>query len=40
MTKLKCSNCNHVWEPRVDNPKRCPNCGISKRYGNFEKVGD
>ena len=24
-----CSNCNHSWESRVENPKACPKC---KRY--------
>ena len=24
-----CSNCNHSWESRVENPKACPGC---KRY--------
>lgn len=23
---VKCSKCEYVWRPRVDNPKACPRC--------------
>ena len=23
---LVCLRCDHRWPPRVENPKRCPNC--------------
>jgi hypothetical protein len=23
---MKCLRCNHEWQSRVENPKRCPNC--------------
>jgi len=24
---VTCPKCGYQWEPRVDNPKRCPRCG-------------
>lgn len=36
MEKFKCKRCNYEWEPRVDNPKACPEC--KRRDWNAEKV--
>lgn len=33
--KTKCLNCRHEWAPQVENPKKCPKCGVSNRYGYF-----
>jgi len=30
-TEANCLNCGHTWETRVENPKRCPNCGYRYR---------
>ncbi|HHT9145528.1 MAG TPA: RCKP-type rubredoxin-like domain-containing protein [Candidatus Wunengus sp. YC61] len=26
MEKIKCPKCGYEWEPRVKNPKECPEC--------------
>ena len=26
MSALKCPYCQHIWQPRVKNPKACPHC--------------
>jgi len=25
---MKCEKCGYEWEPRVDNPKECPECKL------------
>jgi len=25
--QLECTNCMYNWQPRVNYPKKCPNCG-------------
>ena len=25
---LKCYNCDYEWEPRIAQPKQCPNCKV------------
>jgi DNA-directed RNA polymerase subunit RPC12/RpoP len=30
---LKCSNCEHQWNARVDKPRACPNCFVRLSWG-------
>lgn len=32
VTYLRCLRCDAEWVPRVQNPKRCPNCQSTKWY--------
>lgn len=25
---MKCLKCDYAWEPRVENPKECPECKV------------
>jgi len=27
ITKLGCDRCGNIWQPRVNNPVKCPRCG-------------
>jgi predicted Zn-ribbon and HTH transcriptional regulator len=35
LPKIKCQKCGYEWIPRVENPKKCPKCGVllSKHEG-------
>lgn len=38
--RMKCNNCGYNWTPTVQNPKRCPDCGIRLKLkkGRLENV--
>ena len=41
MINLKCPYCGFTWEPRVKNPRSCPNCKRRPKEGYmFEEVNE
>ncbi len=40
---LKCDRCGNTWQPRIQQPVKCPKCGHrfdSKRINQKHKVGE
>jgi predicted Zn-ribbon and HTH transcriptional regulator len=46
LESVSCIRCGHTWIPRVEEPKRCPNCSLrdwdgesrDRRKGNGKQV--
>lgn len=30
---MTCPRCDHEWQPKMENPKRCPKCRLTHRPG-------
>ncbi|MFO8016717.1 MAG: hypothetical protein R6U32_06435 [Candidatus Woesearchaeota archaeon] len=40
MAKLRCGNCNYVFEPKSGKPNRCPYCAATGRMFEERSIID